>query len=441
MKSLLTKALMVMLVAVTVAACGGDPNIESAKLNLNRGDYEQVVSAAEASLEMNAENPLGHYYRGLGLSELGKQMPVAERAESFREAHASFDRAEELFEAQASRAGEREFIPLQVTQIWGEEYNSAVNLIVPEEGEPTEESLERSIFHLQNAYAIQPDSVQSVDVLSEVYYMLGDLDNAITTMEQAIEVAPVPEAFRLVRLSLFQSENGDREGALESLNSARTDFPDEIEIAQELANAYLQLGMVDEALVVVRDLIDSDPENAQYRLVFGSQVYQLVLELSDRQRELYRGLDEMNRELRAAERESSPDNARIAELQSSIEQTNAELETLYVQIEDLTQQAEDELIVAAELAPDDDFVFNTLGVIYQNRAAAIFDERNVTEDIDEANRLDTQARDLLREAVVYYERAAELDPDNSEYWLSLFRVYTTLGMTEEALEAQEKAGF
>jgi len=34
MKSLLTKALMVMLVAVTVAACGGDPNIESAKLNL-----------------------------------------------------------------------------------------------------------------------------------------------------------------------------------------------------------------------------------------------------------------------------------------------------------------------------------------------------------------------------------------------------------------------
>jgi len=199
--------------------------------------------------------------------------------------------------------------------------------------------------------------------------------------------------------------------------------------------------MVDEALVVVRDLIDSDPENAQYRLVFGSQVYQLVLELSDRQRELYRGLDEMNRELRAAERESSPDNARIAELQSSIEQTNAELETLYVQIEDLTQQAEDELIVAAELAPDDDFVFNTLGVIYQNRAAAIFDERNVTEDIDEANRLDTQARDLLREAVVYYERAAELDPDNSEYWLSLFRVYTTLGMTEEALEAQEKAGF
>ena len=79
---------------------------------------------------------------------------------------------------------------------------------MPEEGEPTEESLERSIFHLQNAYAIQPDSVQSVDVLSEVYYMLGDLDNAITTMEQAIEVAPVPEAFRLVRLSLFQSENG-----------------------------------------------------------------------------------------------------------------------------------------------------------------------------------------------------------------------------------------
>ena len=43
-------------------------------------------------------------------------------------------------------------------------------------------------------------------------------------------------------------------------------------------------------------------------------------------------------------------------------------------------------------------------------------------------------------AMENYERAAELDPDNTNYWESLFRIYTSLGMLEEAEAAMEKAG-
>lgn len=441
MKSLLTKASLMLVIAGFMVACGGDPNIESAKLNLNRGDYQQVVSAAEAALETNPENPIAYYYKGIGQSEFGKQQPVDQRESHFRDARASFERSMELFESLGRSGAEREFIPLQITQIWGQEYNYAVTLIVPEEGEPTDRDLQRSIYHLRNAYAIEPDSVQSLDVLAEVYYMTENLPKAIETMQNAIEVTNLPEAFRFVRLAFFQSLDGDRDGAIASLNIARNEFPGDIEVSQELANVYLQMGNIDEALVVVRDLIESDPENAQYRLVFGSQVYQLVLDMSDEQRVLYRELDEKNRELRNEQRATRPDASKVTALQNDIETTLARITELDAQIEDLTQQAEDELVVAAELAPDDPFVFNTLGVIYQNRAAAIFDQRNITENLEEANRLDAKARDLLRTSVTYYERAAELDPDNTDYWLALFRVYTTLGMTEKALEAQEKAGF
>ncbi|MCC5927508.1 MAG: tetratricopeptide repeat protein [Bacteroidetes bacterium] len=441
MKSLLTKALLLLMIAGFAVACGGDPNIESAKLNLNRGDYQQVVSAAEAALVTNPESPIAFYYLGIGQSELGKQQPAAQREQFFRDARASFDRALELFEEQGRTGTERDFIPVQVTQIWGQEYNSAVQLIVPEEGEATEQGLQRSISHLRNAFAIEPDSVQSVDVLAEVHFMVGDLPNAIERMQQAIDLTQEPEAFRFVRLAFFQRENGDAEGSLATLNAGRAQFPGDIEISQEVANVYLQLGEIDQALLVVRELIQSDPENAQYRLVFGSQVYQLVLDMSDEQRDLYRSLDDMSRELRDAQRASRPDANVVSALRENIESTTQRIAELEEQIQDLTQQAEDELIVAAELAPDDDFVFNTLGVIYQNRAAAIYDLRNITEDIEEAARLDALAMDMLRQAVGFYERAAELDPDNQEYWLSLFRVYTRLGMTEEALNAQEKAGF
>jgi len=441
MKSLLTKALLVLMVAGFAVACGGDPNIESAKLNLNRGDYRQVISASEAALVTNPENPIAYYFLGIGQSELGKQQPVAQREQYFRDARASFDQALELFKEQGRTGTEREFIPVQVTHIWGQEYNSAVNLIVPEEGEPTEQGLLRSINNLRNAFAIEPDSVQSVDVLAEVYFMVGDLENAIESMQKAIELTQQPEAFRFVRLAYFQRESGDAESSLTTLNTGRAQFPGDIEISQEVANVYLQMGELDQALVVVRDLIQSDPENAQYRLVFGSQVYQLVLDMSDEQRELYRSLDDMNRELRDAQRATRPDANKVTELRTNIETTTQRIAELEAQIQDLTQQAEDELVVAAELAPDDDFVFNTLGVIYQNRAAAIYDLRNITENLEEAARLDTLALDMLRQSVVYYERAAEIDPDNQEYWLSLFRVYTRLGMTEKALDAQERAGF
>jgi len=94
-----------------------------------------------------------------------------------------------------------------------------------------------------------------------------------------------------------------------------------------------------------------------------------------------------------------------------------------------------------ELEPDSESANFILGIIYQNRAANLFERRNNTTDNEIAEQLDSQARDNLRNALIYYERAAEINPDNPENWQSLFQVYTTLGMEEEAEEAMERAGF
>jgi tetratricopeptide (TPR) repeat protein len=64
----------------------------------------------------------------------------------------------------------------------------------------------------------------------------------------------------------------------------------------------------------------------------------------------------------------------------------------------------------------------------------------MTRDNAKAAKLDKQAKDLLRKSMTNYEKAAELDPENPEYWRSLFQIYTTLGMDEKAAEAEKKAG-
>jgi len=93
------------------------------------------------------------------------------------------------------------------------------------------------------------------------------------------------------------------------------------------------------------------------------------------------------------------------------------------------------------IQPEDDQAYNVLGIIYQNKASNLFEQRNsIVDDSELVQELDQQARETLQQARQYYEKAAEIDPDQPEYWESLFQVYTTLGMEEKAQDAMEKAG-
>ena len=118
-----------------------------------------------------------------------------------------------------------------------------------------------------------------------------------------------------------------------------------------------------------------------------------------------------------------------------------QIDELQQESSELTDIAIDNMEQVVELLPEDDDAHNILGIIYQNKAANLFEQRNsIVDDSELVQELDQRAREALQEARQYYERAAEIDPDVPEYWESLFQVYTTLGMEEEAREAMEKAG-
>src|SRR5699024_8794489 len=127
-------------------------------------------------------------------------------------------------------------------------------------------------------------------------------------------------------------------------------------------------------------------------------------------------------------------------VKQQISNLKAENDELQSRIDKLTDRAEEELRTTLEYRPDDDAAYNTLGIIYQNKAKAIFDERAQTMDNEKAMELDKQGQKLLKEALTNYERAAEIKPENQEYWKSLFSIYVALGMDEKAQEAMDKAG-
>ncbi len=413
-----------------------DPLVNEVQIFLVTGELDQALAVVENAIAEDDNNYIAHYYKGNILSVMAEEYEdPRDRKQYYERARASFDRAIELMQGLEEMPDEMEELEETVTFYWAEEFNAGVNIINDDSVRAaTPEPNFTAIAHFENAAIVQPDSALSYMVMSSSYFNENMIDEAVEMYEIAMSLMERPEAedYEYMISILLVQQNFER--AIEYSDKARADFPDNTVFVQLLADAYLQSGRQDEAISLVEGLIAEDPDNPQYRRVLGTQIYQTVSILSDQVTELYETAFEMRRDMRSLQ--GSERDAAERELN----QLQDRIDSLEEEMDELTQISIREMQIVAELEPDSESANFILGIIFQNRAASLFERRNNTEDNQRAQQYDDRARDNLREALVYYERAAEINPDNPENWQSLFQVYTTLGMEEEAMEAMERAG-
>ncbi|MGM0506758.1 MAG: tetratricopeptide repeat protein, partial [Bacteroidota bacterium] len=399
-------------------------------------DYEEALNSAEQALEENPHNPLAHYYKGLALGEMSVEMdPPASRKSNYTDMKESFDMAIAIGDTMESRPAELDDIAEFTTSIWAFEHNAGAEIMTSDSArEATEQPEQTAIAHFENAITVEPDSSISHIVLSSILYELGEIEQATSAYESAMDIMdePVMEDYEFLISLYFMQEDFDsaRDLAEEALDA----YPNESIFAQFLADSYLETGQTEEALDMLRNLISDDPQNAQFRYALGTQLYRLAQEELDAATAGFEQSYQMEEQLeQLSESEQS-------ELQNRIDEARAEANEREAEGDRLADQAIEEMSESASLDPDNDEAYNILGIIYQNRAAALFDKRNNTRDNALARELDEEARETLQQALENYEQAAELNPEETSYWEALFQVYTTLGMDEEADEAMERAG-
>jgi tetratricopeptide (TPR) repeat protein len=418
----------VLFVALLMANCTPeDPLISPIKTGLNTSDFDAALAAADSAIELEPNNGVAYYYRAVTLGRIAETNPnVADRKDTYAEMHDNLMTARDLFEAEEEPADEANRITDLTLQYWGDEHNEGIKYATNDSLMSTMEApLDLAIDHLVNATTINPDSTLSFDVLAQVYYMNNNYEGASGALATAVELEDPATASQYDRLAsyYFLSEKPDM--AVDAIQEGLEFYPDSVSLIQKLADGLFQIGRTDEALDVMNQLIESDPDNSLYHLVVGTRIYQRVLELNDQITEKQDAIYDLE--------DANGSDEEIAELQEEIDVIRPEVETL-------TERAETALLRAAELDEDNPATFNTLGILYQNNSAALFDLRNATEDNDQAAEYDEMARAEARKAMENYEKAAELDPDNTGYWESLFRIYTLLDMRDKAEEAMEKAG-
>ncbi len=414
-----------------------DPFIDEVQIGILTGDFDMALEATEEAIALDSLNYVAHYYKGIVLASQAETVePPQDRKSYYERAKDSFDTAKRIMRDQEELPDEYEELNNSIVSFWADEYNMGVNIQTDDSlFNATENPFQVSLAHFENAATINPDSAMTYEVISSTYFQMDDIENAISSYEQALALKDQPavdDYEYIISLYLFH-ESYQR--AIELSEDAMEAYPNETVFVQFLADAYIQSGERERAIELVEGLIADDPDNPQYRRVLGTQIYQTVDNLIAEVSQLYQRQFDLRQEARNQRGEE------LDQTQAEIDEIQSEIDELEVDIDELTQIAIREMERVVELEPESEQANFVLGIIYQNRAANLFERRNNTTDNEVAERYDSMARDNLREALVYYERAAELDPDNPENWQSLFQVYTTLGMEEEAQEAMERAGF
>jgi tetratricopeptide (TPR) repeat protein len=414
-----------------------DPFIDEVQIGILTGDFDMALEATEEAIALDSLNYIAHYYKGIVIASQAETIePPQDRKSYYERAKGSFDTAKRIMRDQEELPEEYEELNNSIISFWADEYNMGVNIQTDDSlFNATENPFQVSLAHFENAATINPDSAMTYEVISSTYFQMDDIENAISSYEQALALKDQPavdDYEYIISLYLFH-ESYPR--AIELSEEAMAAYPDETVFVQFLADAYIQSGERERAIELVEGLIADDPDNPQYRRVLGTQIYQTVDNLIAEVSQLYQRQFDLRQEARNQRGEE------LDQTQAEIDEIQSEIDTIEEDIDELTHIAIREMERVVELEPESESANFILGIIYQNRAANLFERRNNTTDNVEAEEYDSRARDNLREALVYYERAAELDPDNPENWQSLFQVYTTLGMEEEAQEAMERAGF
>lgn len=426
-----------MILSMAIISCGGESNplIKEAKDGIKNKNYNAALASLDQAIVQDSASADAYYYKGVVYSEMAQNNPdVANRKDSYSNMRENLLVAIDMYETQNINSFESVESQLLIDKMWSTEHNNGVAYAIGDSTLPkVDNPLEVSVSHFKNAVIINPDSIISIDVLAEVHRMQGDFDAAADAMKKVVELKEKPAAIDYDRLASYYLQVNKYAEAEEVLVTATDVYPDSVSLVQKLADTYTNQQKNDKAIEVLEQLIETDPENPVYHLVLSTQVYGIADKMYQEISANYDSLFTLNRELRSLSGSSK------TEMENNISQLISDTESLEQESSKLAERAISELKVALQYDPSNPNVYYTLGVINQNTAATYFDKRNAANDDDYAA-IDAQAKEYLREAMANYEKAAEINPDNQNYWRSLFQVYTTLGMNEKAEAAMEKAG-
>lgn len=353
----------------------GSTEITSAKLYIQQKNYDKAIEVLQKEITKNPKSDEGYYLLGYVQGEQG----------NFNEMVDSYDKSLAI-----SKSFEKNISDSR-KYFWAQAFNRGVSLYQRgvKSNDPDSQKVfyDKSIADFQSALNIEPDSADTYKNLAFVYLSKGDNASAIEPLKQLIAREQSLDGYKFLGeiyyvngTNLKAQEKNDEAKAefnksIDVLEEGLKNYPDNAEMLVTLSTAYIGADRGDEAINKYKKLVESKPDDKNIRYNYG------VLLL---------GADDF-------------------------------------------EGAETQFKKAIEIDPAYDNAVYNLGVTYLKWGTYL------NKKADEEGKVNDEYKAKYQMALPYLEKAVEMPDANAQTWELLGKVYSVLGMNDEATKAFNKA--
>jgi len=378
------------------ACSGGNPMLSSAEDAMEQNNYDQALSSVNDAIDQDSANVEAYMMKARILRSMADSTAPADR---YTRLHEQAKEAEQ--KAVEFNAEKRSDVQNTRKLAYVQEMRSGINAFNQAQQSGDSTAFMRAAGYFGAASILEPDSADAH--LNEAYSRLnaGQRDEAVPSLDTYISKTDSVSENVYTILGQIHLTQGRTEEAMDVLEDASEEYPENGEIQSLLLNAYSQSGDTERAMEAYQQQIERDPENATYRYNYGSMLLN-----QDR-------FDE------------------------AIEQLNR----------------------AAELDPDNVKAQYNLGAAYVNKAGTVndsiramedsirsADQQSVDPEVEQQLKEMAQERDeMLDSAIPPLEKARQLaGPDNqyrTDICRALFSAYVQTEQQDKAADVEQCAGY
>lgn len=390
MKNTFSLVLLVIVLAVGIVTQGfqcSSAEMTSARLYIQRSDWENARASLENELTSNPQNEEAWYLLGR----------VNAETKDFAAMGEAFDKAVSI-----SKAHEEEILNTRMN-FWSQYFNRGVSYF--SRGQDSSAYYDRAVEAFKTALVINPDSSSTYKNLGFTYVGKGDVEAAVEPLQEVLKRENDTQSAKLLgeihydegvrHRNAFEAlgpENVDsteHRAAIESFNvaieylkKASSWDPDDEEIASVLMNTYIAADQIDLAREEFRRAAARHPKNKVYRYNYG------VLLLKEKN----------------------------------------------------YSQAIGEFKEAMQVDPNYENALYNIGVANVNWGVEMREAAEAAvQNKPRGTRIDESYREKFNTALPYFKRVVDLRPGDAELWEQLGRVYANLNMQAEAKDAFGRA--
>lgn len=356
--------------------------LTSAKLYIQQKNWDKALETLQADVAKNPQSDEGYYLMGTVYSELEK---TDEMIDAFDKSIAISDKYEKSI---------KEYRTFQ----WANNFNRGVSLF--QRGTKTTDKDSSTMYYdlaieaYQRAIILEPDSGETYRNLAFAYLTTGKAEESIEPLKTLIDLEQAEEGYQYLgevyytlganMMSGYQNTKDVAdsvkamqylENSITTLNDGLAKYPENSSMQVALTSSYIAADKIDVAIISAEKLVEKDPLNKAYRYNYG---------------------------------------------------------VLLLNVQEYAK-AETQLLKAIEIDPDYENAIYNIGVTYVKWGTAMNKEAEKQGVISEDYKKKYEA------ALPYLEKVVEVDPTNVAIWELLGKVYSVLGMNDDASNAFKKA--